>query len=157
MVMIYFPGGGEIVRDFYASVDILDWGSSTQDSDLAIAGRVEGSHSGGLTAMYLGRIRVNSGGVPGKAQLDFFDGSEGRPLPGTFDITAGRAYRLQFWAVGSQLNIRLVDLSDGQTVKEGYIQDSRHTQGRVALWVNTRGSTSYTRTVDNFYMIGTKP
>jgi len=157
MVMVNSPGGGEIVRDFYASVDILDWGSSSQNSALGIAGRVQGSPSGGVTGMYLGSMQVNPAGVPGTAQLVFFDGNADRPVPGTFSITAGKAYRLQFSAVGSQLTIRLVDLTDGRTVKDGYIQDSRHNQGRVALWVNTRGSSAYARTVDNFFMTGTMP
>jgi hypothetical protein len=157
MVMVYSPGGGEIFRDFYASVDILDWGSSSQNSALGIAGRVQGSPSGDVTGMYLGSMQVNPAGVPGTAQLVFFDGGADRPVPGTFSITAGKAYRLQFSAVGSQLTIRLVDLTDGRTVKDGYIQDSRHTQGRVALWVNTRGSSAYARTVDNFFVTGTKP
>jgi hypothetical protein len=157
MVMVFSPGGGEIVRDFYASMDILDWGSSSQNSALGIAGRVQGTASSGVTGMYLGSMQVNPAGVPGTAQLVLFDGSGDRSVPGSFSITAGKAYRLQFSAVANQLTIRLVDLTNGQTVKEGQIQDSNYTQGRVALWVNTRGSSAYARTVDNFFVTGTKP
>ncbi len=40
-VAIFTPGGGAILHDFHASVDILDWASS-QESALGIAGRVQG-------------------------------------------------------------------------------------------------------------------
>jgi len=156
MVAVFCPGAGAIVRDFYASVDILDWGSSSQNSALGIAGRLQGG-PGGVSGMYLGSLQVNPGGVPGTAQLWFFDGGNNVQVPGEFNITANSKYRLQFWVVGNHLTLRLLDLTNGQEVKRGQLQDSRLTQGRVALWVNTRGSSSYTRTVDNFFMTGTEP
>jgi hypothetical protein len=47
-VMVFSPGGGDIVGDFYASVDILGW-ASNQESALGIAGRVQGTPAGGVS------------------------------------------------------------------------------------------------------------
>jgi hypothetical protein len=160
MVMVFSPGGGEIVRDFCTSVDIVDWGSSTQNSALGIAGRVQGDPDSGVGNMYLGSLQINALGTTGKGGLFFFDGSQDVPPLSSelFDLVPGSSYRLQFSAVGNQLGLRLLDLTHGQApLAERALTVSALAQGRVALWVNTRGSTSYTRTVDNFFMTGTKP
>ncbi len=156
-VMIYCPGTGPVVRDFYASVDILDWGSSSQESALGIGGRVTGDPNSPITAMYLGSFRVNAAGQPGKGGLYFFNGINDVPPSTFFDLKPDSDYRLQFSVVGKQLTVRLLDLTNGGVVDQQGIQSSVNAQGRVALWVNTRGSTAYTRAVGNFFMTGTKP
>jgi hypothetical protein len=153
---VFTPGGGAILRDFYASVDILDWASS-QESALGIAGRVQGG-PGGVSNFYLGSVRMNPSARTG--QLWFFDGASDVQASDVFSITPVADYRLESSAVGNQLTLRLFRLAEPRSpslVAEGTLQDSRFTQGRVALWVNTRGSTGYMRTVDNFFVTGTKP
>jgi hypothetical protein len=153
-IAIFTPGGGEILRDFCASVDILDWAGS-QESALGIAGRVQGG-PGGVNNTYLGSVRMNS--PAGTGQLGFFNGASDVLVATGFPINPDLDYRLQFSAVGNQLELRLVSLAEPQTlVAQGRLQASLFTQGRVALWVNTRGSTGYRRTVDNFFVTGTKP
>lgn len=154
-VMVFPPGTGPVVRDFYASVDLLDWASS-QESALGIAGRVQGG-PGGVSNMYLGSLKQNP--TAGTGQLWFFDGATDIPVRGgDFSLNPALDYRLEFSAVGNQLTLRLVSLAKPETlVAQGQLQDSRFSQGRVALWVNTRGSASYARTVDTFFVTGTKP
>lgn len=55
-VAIFPPGGGGVVEDFCASVDILEWASS-QDSALGIAGRTQGGPRA-LSNAYLGSVRM---------------------------------------------------------------------------------------------------
>jgi len=153
-MMIFPPGTGPVVRDFCASVDLLDWASS-QESALGIAGRVQGG-PGGVSNMYLGSLRLNP--TAGTGRLWFFNGAADIAASDVFNVTPASDYRLEFSAVGIQLTIRLVNLTNPQApAQEGQLQDSRLSQGRVALWVNTRGSASYARTVDNFFVTGTKP
>lgn len=159
-VMVFFPGGGEIVKDFCASVDILDWGTSSQNSALGIAGRVQGSPDSGVSNMYLGSLQVNPTGYPGKGGLFFFNGAGNFDPPASemFDLTPGTGYRLQFSVVGNQLTLRVLDLKKGGALAapQRTLSASAFSEGRVALWVNTRGSSSYSRTVDNFFMTGTR-
>lgn len=154
-VAIFPPGGGPVLRDFTASVDILDWASS-QESALGIAGRVQGG-PGRVENAYLGSVRVNP--AAGTGQLWFYDGASDVQASPTFPITLDSDYRLEFSVIGRQLELRLWKLAETEVaVAQGRRQASTSLPpGRVALWVNTRGSTDYRRTLDNFSVTGTKP
>ncbi|HOW66775.1 MAG TPA: hypothetical protein P5186_26355 [Candidatus Paceibacterota bacterium] len=153
-VAVFTPGGGAIVQDFFASVDILDWASS-QESAVGIAGRIQGS-PGRLVNAYLGSVRFDPAANTGS--IGFFNGQSDVPVPETFNIDPQADYRLQFSAVGRQLDVRLIRLAEPPIiVAEGRLQNSTFKQGYVGHWVNTRGSTGYRRTVDNFFLTGTKP
>lgn len=153
-VAIFTPGGGEILRDFHASVDILDWASSTE-SALGLAGRLQGG-PGGVNNLYLGSVRMNRSA--GTGQLWFFNGASDVEASDVFSVSPDSEYRLEFSVVGDQLQLRFLRLAESPTlVAEASLEDSRFTQGRVALWVNTRGSTGYMRAVDNFFVTGSKP
>lgn len=153
-VAILQPEGGSVMRDIYATVDILDW-ASTSESALGIAGRVQGG-LGHVDNAYLGSVRMNP--ATGTGQLWFFNGESDVQGSAAFPIATDSDYRLQLLIVGSQLTLQLFDVADPPTpVAQGFLQDSRFSRGRVALWVNTRGGSGYRRTVDNFFVTGTKP
>jgi hypothetical protein len=106
--------------------------------------------------MYIGSVRMNPSA--GTAQLWFFNGGSDIQASSAQSINPDSDYRLEFSAVGNQLALRLKRLAEPQmVVLEGSLQDTLLAQGRVALWVNTRGSSFYARTLDNFIMTGTKP
>jgi hypothetical protein len=153
-VAVFPPGGGAILGDFFASVDILDWASS-RESALGFVGRVQGG-PGGVDNGYVASLRMNPSA--GTGQLWFFSGESDVQASGVFSVDSNSDYRLEFSAIGNQLELRLRRLAEPQTVvAQGRLKDSRFTQGRVALWVNTRGSTGYSRTLDNFFVTGTTP
>ncbi|MHC1763144.1 MAG: hypothetical protein AB9869_02400 [Verrucomicrobiia bacterium] len=153
-VAIFSPGGGPVVSDFCASVDILEWASS-QESALGFAGRTQGSPTA-LSNAYLGSLRMNRSASTG--QLWFFNGESDVRASDVFGISPDSDYRFQFSAIGSRLNLRVFRIAKPPTlVAEGALQDSRFSSGRVALWVNTRGSANYSRIVDNFIVTGTNP
>ena len=153
-VMVFHPGPVAAVGDFWASVDLLDWASS-QESALGLAGRVQGGPTG-VNNMYLGSVRMNPAAASGR--LYFFNGASDIPASSVFNVSRDSGYRLEFSAVGSELTLRLVTLaSPSIVVAEGRLQDSKFAQGPVALWVNTRGTSGYARTLDNFFVTGTKP
>ncbi len=122
---------------------------------MGFAARVQGG-PGGMSNAYLASLRINP--ADGKGRLFFFNGADDVEVPGTFTVDPKADYRLQFSAVGDQLDLRVVRLGHPQVlVAEGRLRDSTLTKGPIALWVNTRGSSGYMRTVDNFFMTGTTP
>jgi len=157
-VAIFPPGTNAILRDFHASVDILDWGTNnTASSGFGIGGRVQGGPAY-VQNFYLGTVRLAPTGIRGTAALMFFNGDSDVQATSVFNLASNAVCRLEFSAVGNQLKVRLLNLSDPTApVRQGTLQASMFTQGPVCLWVNTRDSSSYARTVDNFFVTGTKP
>jgi hypothetical protein len=148
-----------VVRDFSASVDILDWvASGTNWNDFYIAARgVWVGPSGGYA--YSGGLRLNDPG-PGSVRLwmvlsnDFVAGA-------SFDLQQNPPpYRLQFSGVGPRLSFRVLSLTTGQILEEMSVNHSTLPEGFVGLLLYTsplKLSESYTITVDNFFVSGTKP
>lgn len=153
-VALFPADGGQVVGDFHASVDLLGW-FNNGESALGLAGRIQGG-TNGIASFYLGSVRMNP--AAGTGQLWFFDGAADVPASIRFNVQADSDYRLEFSAVATHLKLRLLDLRNpANPVAEGILEASRFSQGRVALWVNTRGSALYGRTLDNFFVTGTKP
>jgi len=91
-------------------------------------------------------------------RLWIFNGSEGIPVSSSFTVSREFDYRLEFSVLGNRLQVRLYKIAEPLTlVAQGGTVHSEFTQGRVALWVNTQGTTGYMRTLDNFLVTGTAP
>ncbi|HNQ90031.1 MAG TPA: hypothetical protein PKM73_15550 [Verrucomicrobiota bacterium] len=148
-------GGGPVLRDFTASVDILEWASDDVSAS-GLIGRVQGG-PGYVSNFYLGTVRMNP--ALGTGQLFVFKGSGADiPVSAPFSISHDARYRLQFSVVGDELKLRFLQLGESPVlIAEGSEEDTRFSQGRVAMWLNGRNSTTYRRVFDNFHVTGTAP
>jgi hypothetical protein len=146
-----------VLRDFSASVDILDWVTSgTNWSAVALFGRGRVYPSYGTA--YFGGIGLNYDGIPGRVTPWIHNGSTETWGP-PFDIGAfPPPYRLQFSGVGNKMSLRVVNLTTGELIREMSFTNSAYATGIVGLWFNGRtdAGDSYTITVDNFFVTGTK-
>jgi hypothetical protein len=148
-----------VLRDFFASVDILDWVTSSNNwSSFALVGRGHMSSTNSGTG-YFGGLSLNSGGnlglvepwilVPERGYLD------GTPF---YIQEIPPPYRLQFSVVGTNISFRVLRATTWQPIREMSWNASTLTNGFVGLWFNGRtdAGDSYTNTVDNFFLSGTK-
>jgi hypothetical protein len=152
-----FPLGTNVdavVCDFFASVDIVDWVTSSNNvSGFSLAGRRNGY------AAYFGGLGLNVGGVAGKVTLFLNNGSGVLSRGATNDVQL--PYRLQFSGVGSQLVVRLLNATTGQLIDELSATAGGAPpliKGSTALYIegwNNPGD-SFRLKADNFIMTGTK-
>jgi hypothetical protein len=145
-----------VLSDFYASVDILDWvTSSTNWSALALFARGKMSPNSG----YFGGLTLNPGGTNGLMRPWLLGPERGYLYGEPFYIhEIPLPYRLQFSMVGTNMSFRVLRLATGQPIREMSWDGWTLTNGIVGLWYNgrTEAGDSYTNTVDNFFMSGTK-
>jgi hypothetical protein len=148
-----------LVRDFSTSVDILGWTNNTTNWNVVyLMARSRWVSGGGIADS--GALDLNpSDGPPGSFRLllsangteargPLFDGQQNPP-----------PYRLQFSGLGTHLSLRVVSLTTGQILKEMSRNDSVLTEGFVGIWVANaalRASESYTITLDNLFISGTR-
>ena len=107
---------------------------------------------------YFGGLSLNSGGDPGLVAPWIFVPERGYLDGAPFYIhQIPPPYRLQFSMVGTNMSFRVLRPGTGQPIREMSWSGSTLTNGFVGLWF--RGQTagdSYTNTVDNFFLSGTK-
>ena len=145
--------------DFYVSVDLLDWVSGgTNSSAFWLGGRCEklGDYYG---VGYFGGLTLNADGIPGRSGL-WINNNDTITLGPHFDMQQNPLpYRIQFSGVGTNLSLRLLNLTNGQLIQEVNANDSTLTNGWVALGIEGWPGLVYrfTFTVDNFLATGTKP
>lgn len=156
------PGPLVSVRDFYASVDILDLTATHENGLVQIAARTVWDPDSGFPGNsngYLGGVAPNGDGV-NRAQLNFFPGAW-PPIKGkVFAFKPGTPYRLIFSGVGQRFSVELVDLDTGQAPVERLEVANptvTFTQGFVGLFVQTGGPAVIDAVLDNFFVTGTKP
>ena len=152
------PGPDLQVRDFYASVDILDLRVLHETAPLGIGARVGGDPGNwpGSNNGYIGSVAPNRRGV-NLANLTFFPGIWPPILSDPFTFKPGTPYRLVFTGVGQRFSVQLIDLESGQqAVNPLEVTDSTFSQGLVGLWIASGGPVDYDVTLDNFFVTGTK-
>ncbi len=141
------------IKDFCASMDILDWVTTTTNySTVALAARCRG-----LSAYFAG-LNANAQGIRDNARLWIYNGSTYTNSP-SFDIKQfPPPYRLRFTGVGTQLLAQVFSLTMGEVLRELTINDSAFSEGFVVLWINGKpvAGNFFTVTMDNFFMAGTK-
>lgn len=155
-VPIMPPGPDIIVRDFTASVDLLEWSTSGATS-LGIGARVWRDPNGfpGNSTGYIGILVLNDIGHIGQARLNIFDGATTH-LGSYFTIDPGADYRLEFSAVGRSLYVKLFNLTDPSVpVRQFPLTSSNYSRGFVALWIQSPGPNAIV--LDNFFLTGTRP
>ena len=150
------PGPDIQVRDFYMSLDVLDW--VTSGANWSMIGLIA---RGNLAYNwdYGGGLLLNYGGVRGRVAPDIWFYTTETFGP-SFDIQQiPPPYRLQFWGVGPKLHFRVLSLTTGQILAELTLTHSAADQGFVCLWISapSGGSESHSITVDNFFVTGTRP
>jgi hypothetical protein len=148
------------LRDFYASVDILDWTTSSSNSiTVAIAARGYVEPSWGLA--YFGGLDINADGVRGTLKPWIYNPSTAAYTFGTpfGSQQTPPPYRLEFSGVGAQLSLRILRPATGQVIRETSLVDGKYTHGLISLWINgtSAAGDSFTVSTDNFFMTGTKP
>jgi hypothetical protein len=147
------------LRDFYASVDIVDWApSGSNSSDFALGGRgrfVSPTYAQG----YFGFLTLNADGVPGKVRPWIYTPSGG--TYGTaFDLQQyPLPYRLQFSVVGTSISFKVLNPATGQLIQPVSSSSSTLPGGFAGLWlqggVNPGDSSGIS--LDNFFVSGTTP
>jgi hypothetical protein len=161
VVVVMPPGPDVLVRDFWASVDILDWGASTNTNERSVGfgvrGTINRTNFPGNSDGCIGELRLNRAGSVGKAVLNIFaDGDN----PGTsFNLEMGTDYRLVFSGTGNQLTLRLFrrDYMQQPPVATLSRTSALFASGPVCLWIGNYGHGSYDFTLDNVFVTGTKP
>jgi hypothetical protein len=148
-----------LLRDVSASVDILDWQTSSTNLSgcyLWARGYVHPTAGNG----YFGVLFLNHDGIPGRILPMMFTPS-GESRGAAFDIaTFPPPYRLQFSVVGNKLSFRVLNATTGQLIREvPPMYSLTYSVGVVGLFFNADTAThdSYILTLDNFFMNGTKP
>ena len=148
-----------VLWDFSASVDILDWVTSSNNwSSFALMGRVRFNPTSGGTG-YFGGLTLNSGATNGLIEPWLLGPDPGYPAGEPFYVHQyPPPYRLQFSMVGTNMSFRVLRLATGQPIRQMSWNGSILTNGVVGLWFNGRKNPGdyYTNTVDNFSMSGTK-
>jgi hypothetical protein len=153
------PGPDVLVRDFWASVDILDWGASTNTNErsvgLAVRGTINRTNVPNSNG-YIGELWLNPAGSVGKAVLNIYASSDDPGPP--FNLEMGTDYRLVFSGTGNQLTLRLFKRDDmRQPVAARSRTSYMFAYGPVSLWIANYGHNLYDFTLDNFFVTGTKP
>jgi len=148
-----------ILGDFCASVDVLSWVTSTTNS-ITVALFARGQiYTENWGDGYFGGIGLNYNGIPGRVTpWTYHDGSEARGF--AFDVAAfPPPYRLQLSGVGDRLKFQVWSLTTGELIREMNYGSSTFANGIVGLWFTGRAEAgdSFTITLDNFFMSGTKP
>lgn len=145
------PGTNVMVRDFYASVDILAWPVAGQLVAIFARGVLDRPPNWpGATDGYLGIVnRVHN-------DLRIW-GSDGGPTVGpAVTINPAAHYRLVFSGSGTRLSQRLENLTTGAVVEWSTVRN-QWSQGPVGLWIETGAGGSIDITLDNFFVTGTRP
>jgi hypothetical protein len=153
------PGPDVLVRDFWASVDILDWGASTNTNErsvgLVVRGTVNRTNFPASNG-YIGELWLNRAGGVGKAVLNIYASTDDPGPP--FSLEMGTDYRLVFSGTGNQLTLRLFRRDDmRQPVAARSRTSYMFAYGPVSLWIANYGHVLYDFTLDNFFVTGTKP
>ena len=147
-----------VVGEFSASVDILDWEYN--------GWLVFGIGARGWPDLAGPRDAVNAcvGYISfdpdrkGKGAINVWKGEDQYAGDTLFALKPGTKYRLCFSGVGSQLSLRLYDLSNlREPIAQIQVNDSRCSQGLVWLHVDGDPPLSDSITLDNFFVTGTKP
>lgn len=144
-VVIAPPGTLSVFRDFTASVDILNFAANT---NIGVGIYARGTILDPLPGSngYIGQLRLD--------RIATWLGDHGVPVFFTYDPAAH--YRLQFSAVGTNLTLRLVNLTTGQTIEQT-LTDVTFSQGYVALTLPQMApGQTFDITLDNFFVTGTK-
>ncbi|MHC1769005.1 MAG: hypothetical protein AB9869_32765 [Verrucomicrobiia bacterium] len=157
LFVLFPPGPDVVVSDFSASVDILacehiGW----LVSGIAARGWRDPGGVGVGADGCVGYISLDPD-VKGKGSINIYKG-QGQYADDTwFYLKSGAKYRLCFSGVGTQLSLRLYDLSNlRQPIAQMQVNDSRLSQGFVSL--HAHGTPlSYSITLDNFFVTGAKP
>ena len=150
-VLLEPPGTNVMVRDFYASVDILAWPVAGKLVAIFARGVLDRPPNWpGATDGYLGIVnRVHN-------DLRIW-GSDGGPAVGpAVTIDPAAHYRLVFSGSGTRLSQRLEDLTTGAVIEWSTVRN-QWSQGPVGLWIETGEGGSIDITLDNFFVTGTKP
>jgi hypothetical protein len=131
-------------------------GTNSSGFWLAGRGRILGPNYG---VGYFGGLTLNADGIPGKVRPWINNGST-VTRGSTFNIQQiPLPYRFQSSGVGTNLSLRVLNLTTGQLIREvPTVHHSTFTNGFVGLVFNGETETrdSYTNTVDNFLLSGTK-
>ena len=156
---LLLPDWTNAVQDFYTSIDILDWVTSTNNwSIFALIGR--GKIHGVTSANgHIGGLVLNSDGIAGNVTLYLWDGYTDVFGP-SFDMGANPLpYRLELSQVGNNLWLRVRSLTTKAVIREQALVVTKYTQGWVGLWIKGRNDPgdTFTITADNFFATGTKP
>ncbi|HOW64062.1 MAG TPA: hypothetical protein P5186_12285 [Candidatus Paceibacterota bacterium] len=158
------------VRDFYTSVDILSWTtSSNQWSNVLLAAR--GRDFPNAAEGYLAGLHLNQGagsptyGVPGDIESVIGRASFDPPVKFTWhgsrfnirDIPP--PYRLEFSGVGSTLTLRVLKLPTQEVIQQVTMTDTVFTQGWCGLYMEMpyNLAESHEATLDNYFVTGKKP
>ncbi len=151
-----------VLEDFCASVDILDWVTSgTNWSSVLLFGR--GIIHSDWGEGYFGGLVLNYKGIPGLVEPSLA-GPAGSLHGETFYLHEfPPPYRLQCSMVGTKASFRVLRVATGQLIRQlnfdvSSTPDPILTNGIVGLWFRGRTDEhdSYTTTVDNFFLSGTK-
>ena len=157
--MVLPLGTNSQVRDLYASVDILDWVTSSSNwVYFALGGRGVYHPQTDSANGYIGGLVMNGDSIPGNVKLSVWDGSADVRGPNFDTAVHPPPYRLEFSVVGNNLRLRVLNLATRALIAEQPLVRASFTQGWVGCWINRRNSAgdSFTITLDNFFMSGTK-
>jgi hypothetical protein len=146
------------LRDCCASVDIVDWASSgNNSSDFALGGRgrfVSSTYAQG----YFGFLTLNADGVAARVRPWIYTPS-GATYGTAFDLHQfPLPYRLQFSAVGTQISLRVLNPATGQLIQQVSSSSSALPDGFAGLWLQGGANAGETNRIslDNFIVSGTK-
>ncbi len=151
-----------VVRDFYASVDILDFTASGDNwcTFAIMANGIFTPNNPSTASVGNGVLLTFNSGAPGRVGYALWNGQQ--EIQGPVFNTAEFAppYRLELSGVGSTLQSRVVQLATGQQIGEP-LQATRtlYSEGWMALYVESpdQSATTHDLIVDNFFVTGTKP
>lgn len=148
------------LRDFCASVDIVDWApSGANSSDFALGGRgriVSPTYAQG----YFGFLTLNADGVPGRVR-PWIHTPSGDTYGTAFDLQQfPLPYRLQYSVVGTRISFTVLNPATGQQlVPPVSASSSTLPEGFAGFWfqgwVNPGDSNKIS--LDNFFVSGMKP
>lgn len=159
-LLMLTPGPLLQVKDFCASVDILDLSVTHTAGEVGIGARGVWDPATGWPGNangYIGSVVPNCDGV-NQARLNFFTGSFPEVKGKLFTFKPGTPYRLVFSGVGQRLTTELIDLGTGQAAVEPLtVTDSTFSQGLVGVFIQAGGPAAFDATLDNFFLTGTKP
>lgn len=156
------PGPFVTVKDFWASVDILNLTVAHENGLAGIVARgVWDPASGwpGDSNGYIGSVVPNDDGV-NQARLNFFPGAWPPNQGKGFTFKPGTPYRLIFSGIGQRFSVELVDLTTGQPAIDPLVVTNPATtfsQGFAGLFIQAGTATNVDATLDNFFLTGTKP
>ena len=150
------------LRDFYTSVDILDWETSGANWSTFSIGARAYFQTPTLARGYIGGLNLNANGVRGSVEPFIYNGSTYTyALESTFDTQQfPLPYRLQLSGVGTKISLRVLSLTTGQPIREVMLpNDWTFAEGWVALWISGRhdAGDSFRIAADNFFATGTQP